>query len=147
VRVFRLFRLLRIFKFNRYTRALHRLARAFADVKEELILYTFLTLLLIYLASVGIYCFENEAQPEKFGSIIDAMWWAIATLTTVGYGDVFPITAGGKLFTFFILLLGLGFVSVPSALLASALAKEAKPTSEQDQLKSQDSNDDLQNTS
>jgi voltage-gated potassium channel len=132
VRVFRLFRLLRIFKFTRYSRAWLRLKRAFLDVKTELILYTVLTLLLIYLASVGIYYFENEAQPDKFGSIIDSMWWAIATLTTVGYGDVFPITTGGRLFTFFILLVGLGFVSVPSALLASALSKEAEPTNEPD---------------
>ncbi len=124
VRIFRLFRLLRLFKLTRYTHALNRLKRAVDDIKEELILYVVFTLLLIYLSSIGIYYFENQAQPEKFRSVIDSMWWAIATLTTVGYGDIFPITAGGKLFTFFLLLIGLGFVSVPSALLAAALTRQ-----------------------
>jgi voltage-gated potassium channel len=67
--------------------------------------------------------FENKAQPELFSSVIHSGWWAIATLTTVGYGDVYPITMGGKIFTFFILLIGVGVVTVPAGLVASALSK------------------------
>ena len=63
---------------------------------------------------------------SKFSSIIDSLWWSVATLTTVGYGDVYPITAGGKIFTFFILLIGLGIVSVPAGLISSAFAKVRK---------------------
>ena len=78
---------------------------------------------MLYLAGVGIYFFEHKAQPEVFASVFDGLWWAVATLTTVGYGDCYPITAGGKLFTFFILIIGLGIIAVPTGMVASALAK------------------------
>ena len=80
-------------------------------------------MLLIYFSAVGIYYFENDAQPEKFASVFHSMWWSVVTLTTVGYGDVYPVTVGGRLFTFIVLLVGLGFVSVPAGLLAAALSK------------------------
>lgn len=77
---------------------------------------------MLYISGVGIYYFENEAQPQQFGSILHSMWWAVAILTTVGYGDVYPITAGGRIFTFFILMIGLGIIAVPAGLIASALS-------------------------
>jgi voltage-gated potassium channel len=69
------------------------------------------------------FYFESDAQPKQFASIFLGLWWAVATLTTVGYGDVYPVTVGGKIFTFVILLIGLGVISVPAGLVASALAK------------------------
>jgi voltage-gated potassium channel len=84
------------------------------------------SLIILYVASLGIYTFENEAQPEVFGSIFDSLWWSIVTLTTVGYGDSFPITLGGKIFTFLIVIIGLGIISVPTGLFASALSKTIK---------------------
>jgi len=90
-------------------------------IKEELILFLFATAFLLYFSAVGIYYFENPAQPEQFQSIFDSLWWAVATLTTVGYGDVYPVTVGGKIFTFFVLLIGLGIVAVPAGLVSSAL--------------------------
>lgn len=89
----------------------------------SLVLFGAIALITFYLSAVGIYYFENPAQPEKFSAIFDSMWWALATLTTVGYGDVYPITAGGKVFTFFVLAIGLGIVAVPTGLIASALSK------------------------
>ena len=77
----------------------------------------------LYLAAIGIYHFEHEVQPERYASVFDSLWWAVATLTTVGYGDIYPVTPGGRLFTFFVLMLGLGFVAVPSGLIASALSR------------------------
>ena len=74
-------------------------------------------------AGVGIYYFEHEAQPEGFGSVFGSLWWAVATLRTVGYGDVYPITVGGRIFTFFVLMVGLGIVAVPTGLAASALSQ------------------------
>jgi voltage-gated potassium channel len=91
--------------------------------KEELLVYLGVSIMLVYLAAVGIYYFEHAVQPDKFLSIFHSLWWAIVTLTTVGYGDVVPITIGGRLFTFFILLIGLGIVAVPSGVLASALSE------------------------
>jgi len=121
LRALRFIRLVRIFKITRYTKSLDRYHKAFREIKVDLILFTAITLLLLYLASIGIYHFEHEAQPEVFKSIFDAMWWSVATLTTVGYGDIYPITMGGKLFTFVILMLGLGAVAVPTGLVATAL--------------------------
>jgi len=123
IRVVRLLRLLRIAKLQRYGTAWNRLRTAFAQVKDELTVYFGLTFILIYLASVGIYYCEHDAQPEAFRSVFHAMWWAVATLSTVGYGDVYPVTVAGRLFTFVILILGLSVVSVPSGLLASALTR------------------------
>lgn len=123
LRSFRLLRLIRIFKFARYSAAAKRFHRAFILAKEELMLFLFVTIILIYLSGVGIYYFENPAQPDAFASIFHSLWWAISTLTTVGYGDIYPITVGGKLFTFGILVIGLGIVAVPAGVLASALAK------------------------
>jgi voltage-gated potassium channel len=123
IRIFRFLRLFRAFKLVRYSKAISRFHRAFSIAREELILFLIVTLMLLYFAAVGIYFFENEAQPDKFASVFDCLWWSVATLTTVGYGDVYPITVGGKIFTFVVLLLGLGFVSVPAGLVASALSK------------------------
>ena len=103
-----------------------RFGKAIAVAREEAILFMLATTILLYLAAVGIYYFEHEVQPEAFSSIPHSLWWAVATLTTVGYGDVYPVTAAGKIFTFVILMLGLGIVAVPAGLVASALSQVRK---------------------
>ncbi|PNQ75355.1 ion transporter [Hanstruepera neustonica] len=123
LRALRFLRLFRILKLVRYNRAMIHFTTAIKSAKEEILLFLFITLILIYFSSVGIYYFENEAQPENFSSVFDSLWWAIVTLTTVGYGDVYPITVGGKVFTFFILLIGLGIVAIPTGIISSALTK------------------------
>ncbi len=132
-RVFRVFRIFTALKLIRYNRALHRFHIAAGIVKEEMILFFITTAILIFLAASGIYFFENEAQPELFCSIFHSLWWAVATLTTVGYGDIFPITPGGKVFTFFVLIIGIGVVTVPAGLVASAIAKARKLDDEEQQ--------------
>jgi voltage-gated potassium channel len=121
IRIVRFMRLFRILKLGRYSRAIQRFRRAFRHVREELVIFAVATMFLLYLAAVGIYHFERDAQPEHFGSVFHSLWWAVATLSTVGYGDVYPITVGGRLFTGVLLLLGVGVVAIPSGLLASAL--------------------------
>jgi len=123
VRVFRLLRLFRIFKLLRYSDAINRFHRALVIAREELILFSCVTLIMVYMAAVGIYYFENVAQPETFKSIFHSLWWAVATLTTVGYGEIYPITIGGKVFTFIVLMIGLGIVAVPTGLVSSALSQ------------------------
>lgn len=123
VRSFRLFRIFRILKLTRYSEAMRRFGKAISIAREEALLFMLVTTILLYLSAVGIYYFENQAQPENFKSIPHSLWWAVSTLTTVGYGDVYPITNGGKAFTFVILMLGLGIVAVPAGLVASALLK------------------------
>lgn len=122
-RSFRLLRLFRIAKLVRYNAAIRRFHLALQIAREEIILYLMATVIMLYLAAVGIYYFESEAQPESFGSIFHCLWWAVTTLTTVGYGDVYPITLGGRIFTFVILLIGLGIISVPAGLFASSLSR------------------------
>jgi len=123
IRSIRMLRMFRMFKLVRYSKAIHRFHRAFSIIKEELLLFFITTCILLYLSAAGIYFFENAAQPEAFKSIFHSLWWATITLTTVGYGDIYPITVGGKVFTFFVLMIGLGIVAVPTGLMASALSK------------------------
>lgn len=126
LRAFRLLRLFRILKLTRYSKAVQRFHLALKIAKEELILYLTLTIIILFLSAVGIYHCENESQPETFSSVFASMWWAVATLTTVGYGDVYPITLGGKLFTALMLLVGLGIVAIPPGIVSSALNEARK---------------------
>ena len=123
LRAIRLFRILRLFKFLRYGNTMEKIKKSFDAIKRELFLFSLATLMLLYFSSIGIYFFENEAQPEVFTSIFDAMWWSVATLTTVGYGDVYPITSGGKIFASVIVFIGLGLVAIPTGLIASSLTR------------------------
>jgi voltage-gated potassium channel len=122
-RIIRLFRIFRILKLARYNKAINRFRIAFTTVKEELVLFFLASFFLIYLVSVGIYYFENEAQPEAFQSIIHSFWWSVVTLTTVGYGDVYPVTIGGQIFTFFVLMIGVGIITIPAGLIATAMTR------------------------
>jgi voltage-gated potassium channel len=123
IRIIRLFRIFRIMKLARYNKAIRRFQLAFNAVKEELVLFFLASFILIYLVSVGIYFFENEAQPEAFKSIIHSFWWSVVTLTTVGYGDIYPVTTGGQIFTFFVLMIGVGIITIPAGLIATAMTK------------------------
>lgn len=123
LRSFRIFRIFRALKIVRYNKALKRFGVAAKIVKEEVVLFLIIIMILIFIVSSGIYYFENEAQPEIFKSIPHSFWWTIVTLTTVGYGDVYPITIGGKIFTFFVLLMGVAVITVPAGLVATALSK------------------------
>jgi voltage-gated potassium channel len=123
LRILRTFRLFRVVKLVRYSKAMQRFHIALNIAKEELILFFFATVLLLFLSGAGIYFFENPVQPEQFSSVFTSLWWAVATLTTVGYGDIYPITTGGKIFTFLVLMIGLGMVAVPAGILSSSLSK------------------------
>lgn len=121
LRTFRLLRIFSMFKLARYSYALKRFKKALSYAREEIILFFIFTLMLLFVTAVGIYYFENAAQPLVYSSIFDSLWWSVTTLTTVGYGDMYPITVGGRLFTFFILMIGLGIVAVPTGILSTAL--------------------------
>ncbi len=130
LRAVRLLRLVRIFRLERYSEALARVALGFRLAREEIVLFLTVSGIIIYVASVGIYYFERDAQPDEFASVFHALWWAIVTLTTVGYGDVYPVTVGGKIFTGLVLVVGLGFVAGPAAIFASALAEARRRAGE-----------------
>ncbi|HEV2763124.1 MAG TPA: ion transporter [Pyrinomonadaceae bacterium] len=124
VRVLRLFRLLRIFKLARYSASLRVLDDVLRSRREELLVTLFIVVLLLVFSSSAMYYAENEAQPDKFSSIPSAMWWGVATLTTVGYGDVYPVTPLGRMMGAVIAVLGVGMFALPAGLLASGFAEE-----------------------
>lgn len=126
IRALRLLRILRLLKLFKANRALDRITRALDRAKTEFAIFFFISCVALYLAAVGIYHFEHEAQPDGFSSIPESLWWAIATFTTVGYGDVYPVTAGGRIFTGLVMLIGIGIIAVPAGLVTAALT-EATP--------------------
>jgi voltage-gated potassium channel len=96
LRALRLMRLFWLFKLARNIAAMLRFYRALVIAREEMALFGSMALILLYLSGVGMYHFEHKAQPEAFASVFDGLWWALCTLTTVGFGDVYPVTMGGK---------------------------------------------------
>ncbi|MGB1020412.1 MAG: ion transporter [Flavobacteriaceae bacterium] len=119
-------RVLRFLSLLRYDASASKLAQAFNNIKKELLIFSLLSIFTLYVSAVGIYHFENPVQPENFTDIFHSMWWSVATLTTVGYGDIYPITAGGKIFAGLVVFVGLGLVAVPTGLVASAFTQAFK---------------------
>lgn len=126
VRSLRLFRLMRVAKFTRYSRALHRFARVFAAKKEELTITVSVLVLLLLFSSAMMYWAERDEPDTAFTSIPAAMWWAVATLTTVGYGDVYPTTAVGKIIASVIAVLGIGLFALPTGILGAGFVEELR---------------------
>jgi len=124
LRALRLFRLFRLFKMGRYSNAFKMVGNVLREKKEELFITVFSGLILLVVASSLMYFVENEAQPETFSSIPAALWWGVATLTTVGYGDIYPITPIGKLLGGIIALLGIGMFALPAGIITSGFAEE-----------------------
>ncbi|MCP3869369.1 MAG: potassium channel family protein [Gammaproteobacteria bacterium] len=119
-RSLRIVRLLRILKLARYSSALQEIGRAISSKREELILTTVVLVLLLIVSSSLMYFAENQAQPKAFPDIPSAMWWSVVTLTTVGYGDVYPITLAGKLLAAIIAVLGIGMVALPTGIIGAS---------------------------
>ena len=126
VRVLRLFRLFRVFKLARYATSLRSLIDVLRSKKEELLVTLFTLVVLLIFASSAMYFAENEAQPEKFPSIPASMWWGVATLTTVGYGDIAPQTVLGQTLASFVMVLGYGIIAVPTGIVTVELANAAR---------------------
>ncbi len=126
-----LLQLLRLIKLTRYSMAFDLLADVLRDEAESLLVSVVLMMIILIFASVGIYTFEHQVQPKAFGSIPSAMWWAIVTLTTVGYGDVTPITVQGKIFATVITVVGVGLVSLPAGIIASGFTEQLRLRREQ----------------
>ena len=124
LRALRLFRVLRIAKLARYSEALQLLGRVAARKRGEIGVTFAVLVMLLLISSSLMYFAENEAQPEAFRSIPRAFWWGIVTLTTVGYGDVYPVTAVGKLIGAVVALLGIGLFALPAGILGSGFIEE-----------------------
>ena len=126
LRFLRCLRLLRLFKLARYSPALSALLDVIQKEAAALLAALVVLIILLVMSAVGIYMVEGDIQPDAFGSIPGAMWWAIATLTTVGYGDVVPVTTAGKVLGGVIGLLGIGMIALPAAIMASGFAENIR---------------------
>ena len=124
LRILRLFRLTRIFKLGRDSKSLKLFIRALSAVRAELKFTLFLSILTILFSASAIYYLEHEAQPEKFSSITESIWWSTISLATVGYGDVYPVTVGGKIFASIISLVGIGIVAIPTGVISASFVEE-----------------------
>ena len=131
LRFLRGLRLLRLFKLTRYSPALSALLDVIQKESEALLAAIVVLLIMLVMSAAGIYVLENDLQPETFGSMPSSMWWAIVTLTTVGYGDVVPVTTLGKMFAGLIGLIGIGMIALPAAIMASGFAENVRSRKEE----------------
>lgn len=126
LRFMRVFRLLRLLKLTRYSPAIETFAAVLASQRRPLGAAIMVMMIMLVFASSIVYMFEKDTQTEAFASIPHAMWWGLATLTTVGYGDVTPITAYGRIFGAFIMVLGVGMFALPAGILTSGFTRELR---------------------
>jgi voltage-gated potassium channel len=120
IRILRLFRLLLILRLGRFSKSIKMIVGVLKDTRAELATTIFVCFILLVFSSTLMFYIEGEAQPGKFDNVGDSMWWAVATLTTVGYGDIYPITPLGKFLSAIIALVGIGFVALPTGIISSA---------------------------
>jgi len=126
LRLFRLIRLFSVIRIGRYSSALKNVLEAISDRKHELLFSVAISSTVLVISSTFMYLLEAELQPEAFGSIIRSVWWAAAALTTVGYGDVYPITAFGKIFAVVSAFSSIGIVALPAGILAGSFTEKFK---------------------
>lgn len=119
LRILRLIRALRVLKVSQHSKAVKHLLQVFKQIKGELTLTFFLSLILIVFSGIVVYYAENPSQPDVFNNIGNSIWWALATLTTVGYGDIYPITLLGKLIASFVAIVGIGLIAIPTGLISA----------------------------
>jgi len=142
MRFLRAIRLLRVLKLTRYSAAMNMVFIVFRENGRALAASFLILVTIMLLAASGMYYFERESQPVAFGSIPAAMWWSFATLTTVGYGDVTPITVGGRIFGALITVVGIGMVALPTSILASGYSQQLKVSESRYQDKADEALDD-----
>ncbi|MEE9425954.1 MAG: cyclic nucleotide-gated ion channel [Methylococcales bacterium] len=126
LRILRLLRLLVMLRLTHYSDALHVLATIVRRESKTFAAIFLVIVSLLLLVSYFIYVIERHVQPDAFASIPEAMWWSISTLTTVGYGDVVPVTTMGKVFGMIVMLIGIGMFAIPTGILVSAFSQEMK---------------------
>jgi voltage-gated potassium channel len=126
IRTVRLFTVFRLLKFVRYQKAARHLASSISSKKEELILVFMAIGIFVLLAAFAMYAAEHKAQPKIFTSILDAMWWAIITITTIGYGDIVPITLAGKLISSLCAFVGVVLIALPTSIIAGSFIETSR---------------------
>lgn len=135
-RILKLISMVRVLKLTRYSSSLNILVRVYVENQRTLLAAALVMMILMILSAAGIYVFERTVQPEDFGSIPSSMWWAFVTLTTVGYGDVTPITTGGKIFGSIVMVCGVGVAAMPAGIFASSFVNLVREQERERRIKS-----------
>ena len=130
LRVLRLLRVVNIVKAGRHSRAINTLLKVIRSVSTEVSVTLFASVVTVVFAGMLMYYAEHDAQPEVFSNLTQSIWWAVATLTTIGYGDIYPITALGKLIASLLAFVGIGLVAIPAGLISAAYIEELKTRKE-----------------
>ena len=126
VRVFKVSKVLRIFKLGRYSKSFETIKRVLKREKEVLVITLMFSFLLILVSSILMYYVENPVQPQAFPNITATMWWGISTLTTIGYGDIYPVTALGKVLASVVAIVGIGIIAIPTGIISAGFVGEIK---------------------
>jgi len=132
LRALRLVRLLRICKLSRYSESLAYIGIVFKSKARDIVASFFVVFLLLIVASLLIYYAEHDAQPESFKNAFSGLWWAVATLTTVGYGDIYPVTVFGRIIGALIAILGIGMVAIPTGIISSGFVEHLQARNNKD---------------
>ena len=135
IRLLRLFRLLRVFKLGRYFDALQIIIQVIKKTASQLTISVLLSLFVMLFSAIVMYSVENPVQPDKFPNVFASLWWAICTLTTVGYGDIYPVTVIGRFFAGIISLVGIGIIAVPTGIIAAGFSSAISKRGEEDDTK------------
>jgi len=126
IRIIRLLRLFRLFKLARYSDPMQTLGEVFKSKAGDLAVAFFILFIVLIFASSLMYHAEHEAQPDVFSSIPASMWWGVITLTTIGYGDTYPVTVMGKIVAGGVAVLGIAVYAIPTGIMASAFTEELR---------------------
>ena len=143
MRLLRLFRLLRVFKLGRYVDALQIIVKVIKASGPQLVMSVVICFFVMLFSAIIMYYFESPVQPEQFPNVISSLWWAICTLTTVGYCDVYPITPVGRLFASLISLVGIGIIAIPTGIIASGFSQVISRDREEPKSKSLQARNDI----
>ena len=123
-RMFRVMRIFRLFRINAYYDSLNVITEVIASKSQQLLSSVFIILVLMMASSLCLYSLENAAQPEVFSNAFSGIWWSVSTLLTVGYGDIYPITAAGRIFAIVITFLGVGMVAIPTGIISAGFVDQ-----------------------
>lgn len=123
-RMLRIFRVIKALKITRHSKSIKKFVEVLTVKRNELLSCLGIIFFFIFFSAMFIYYFEHEKQPENFSNMFSALWWSVVTLTTVGYGDIYPVTVGGKILTSFISLLGIGVIALPTGIIAAGFVEK-----------------------
>ena len=118
-RMFRVARVFRLFRVNAYYDSLGVITEVISSKRQQLFSSVFILLVLMLASSLCMYSLEHEAQPQVFTNAFSGIWWSVSTLLTIGYGDIYPVTTMGKIFSIFITFLGVGMVAIPTGIISA----------------------------